>query len=175
MSLHFSVCLSALSLLLSTHTPPHTHPLPSIVFWLAMRRGEVYIHLWFLKAIKLLLLTCYISWRGVTVPVANNSHRFKAIQNQICTSLSLFFSFFKAWIFCCEVWVDVAVVPRGRRVSSEWQGKWVVWSPRCSGSTQKSSGQVKCIVLCRVNLCSSMEKNCSVFEAWLFGHFTCQF
>lgn len=58
----------------------------------------------------------------------------------------------------CEAWVRDSVVPRGGRVRSRLQGKWVVraqgvWSCRCLGSTWRSqeSGRVRCMLLYKLN------------------------
>lgn len=82
-----------------------------------------------------------------------------------------FFLFLFLWCNCfavCEAWVSVSVVPRGGRVRSRLQGKWVVmaqgvWSCRCLGSTWRSqeSGHIRCMLLYKLNIytcASSVEK-----------------
>lgn len=96
MQLHFSVQSPAFSL------PPNTPP--SVLSWPAMRRAEVYVHV-FLESCRAPTLTCNISFGGMTARVAGNSHRFKAAQKKkACISsflLLLFFFFNGFYVLLC--------------------------------------------------------------------------
>lgn len=68
----------------------------------------------------------------------------------------------------CEAWVDVSVVPRGGRVRSGGDVVMQVFRQCIEGS--QVSGQVRCMVLYRANICCVCSYIwCSLVEKLLFA------